>query len=278
MSRALSPRTVAAYQNVLKLAFPQHGLTFQEPSFESLDTRKISTWGNSALNQLKCAIRWWRKANAYPATLEPQLEEALAPRYVVSKQVYTPSEFEMEQLEKAANSSSPPTRAAVLLMLYLGLRVEEFYTLSRRTVERAAASHLMTFVRKGGAEASLDVTRVTGLLDDLLLMPARAPKGFVPVRPKKWERVGEIYSSGKKHAQYHVIRRMVRDTFAAAGLDKASPHKLRHAFATRMLRDGASPFIIQAALNHKNITTTQRYVHAGSADVAKYMRGPGEKK
>ena len=111
-----------------------------------------------------------------------------------------------------------------------------------------------------------------------LLIPARSSRGFVPVRPRKWEKVGQIYSAGKPHAQYQVIRRDVQNTFRAAGLEKASPHKLRHAFATRMLRDGASPFIIQAALNHKNITTTQRYVHAGSADVAKYMRGPGVKK
>lgn len=269
MSRPLSPRTLKAYQDVLALAFGPQDVV---PSFSYLDTKKISTWGNSALNQLKCAVRWYRKEHGLNPH-DPEIEKALAPRYVVEKQVYTPSEFEIESLEKAMTGAPTPTRAAVLLILYLGLRAEEFYSLTRRQVERATQSKLLTFKRKGGREASLDVSKVVPLFEDLLLIPAREPQGSTK-RPHKWERVGEVYSSGKPSAQYQVIRRCVQIATQAAGLGKLSPHKLRHAFATRMNRDGASPFIIQAALNHKNISTTQRYVHAGSADVAKFMRGP----
>lgn len=277
MNRPLSPRTLKAYNDVLKLAFGLFGP--ENPSINQLDIRKISTWGNSALNQLKCAVRWYRTSRGFPA-LDEAIEKALAPKYVVEKQVYTPSEFEMESLEKAAQIQLPQAKAAVLLILYLGLRVEEFYTLTRKQVERGVTTKLLTFKRKGGREASLDVTKVTPLLDDLLLMPARQERTtkVTTARPKKWETVGQVYSSGVSKSQYMVIRRMVSTTCVAAGLGKLSPHKLRHAFATRMNRDGASPFIIQAALNHKNIATTQRYVHAGSADVAKFMRGPGEKK
>lgn len=286
MNRPLSPRTLKAYQDVLALAFgvrlggfreqDQYPLLYQ---LDNLDTKRISTWGNSALNQLKCAVRWWRKSEGLNPH-DPEIEKALAPRYQVEKQVYTPSEFEMEALEKAAQIQLPQAKAAVLLILYLGLRVEEFYMLTRKQVERGVTTKLLTFKRKGGREASLDVTKVTPLLDDLLLMPARQERTVkvTTARPKKWETVGQVYSSGQPKSQYMVIRRMVSATCVAAGLGKLSPHKLRHAFATRMNRDGASPFIIQAALNHKNIATTQRYVHAGSADVAKFMRGPGEKK
>lgn len=278
MSRPLSPRTLKAYEHALFLAFsrdkPDNHL---EISIEHLDTKKISTWGNSALNQLKCAVRWWRK-NQGNSPHDEEIEKALAPRYVVEKQVYTPSEFEIESLEKAMDKALPPMRSAVLLILYLGLRAEEFYSLTRRQIERAVQSKLLTFKRKGGKEASLDVEKVTGLFDDLLLIPAKQKPGTTPTkRPHKWEVVGEVYSSGKPSSQYHVIHRYVTKAFKSAGLDAASPHKLRHAFATRMNRDGASPFIIQAALNHKNIATTQRYVHAGSKDVAKFMRGPGKK-
>lgn len=275
MNRPLSPRTVVAYEKVLKLVFDGHGYPatgISNVCIENLDVKRISTWGNSALNQLKCAVRWHRSLLGLNPH-DPEIEKALAPRYVVEKQVYTPSEFEIESLEKAMDSALPPMRAAVLLILYLGLRAEEFYSLTRRQVERATQSKLLTFKRKGGKEASLDVSKVTGLLDDLLLIPARLPPG-ASQRPHKWERVGEVYSTGKPTAQYQVIRRCIQVATEMAGLGKLSPHKLRHAFATRMNRDGASPFIIQAALNHKNIATTQRYVHAGSADVAKFMRGP----
>lgn len=268
-NRPLSPRTLEAYQQVLKLAFGLFGP--ENPCIDQLDTRRISTWGNSALNQLKCAVRWYRTSRGFPA-FDAEIEKALAPKYVVQKQVYTPSEFEMEQLERAANNSAPPARAAVLLMLYLGLRVEEFYSLKRRAVERAISSNLLTFTRKGGTEASLDVAGVSGILADLLAMPARGPRGVQPARTKKWETVGEIYSAATPHAQYQVIRDIVRRCFDQAGLEKMSPHKLRHAFATRMNRDGAPVFTIQAALNHKSVATTQKYVHAGVADVAKFMR------
>lgn len=261
---------------MLALAFPEHREGDARIDVTYLDTRKISTWGNSALNQLKCAVRWYRKQNGL-SPHDPELEKALASKYVVEKQVYTPSEFEIMELEGIAMLQPAPARSCVLLILYLGFRVEEFYSLTRKQVERCINTKLLTFTRKGGREASLDVSKVTGLFDDLLLLPARPPKGSTPQRASKWERVGEVYSAGTTVAQYQVIRRMVRDTFQAAGQSPMSPHKLRHAFATRMNRDGASPFIIQAALNHKNIATTQRYVHAGSADVAKYMRGPGEK-
>lgn len=277
-NRPLSPRTLKAYQDALVLAFPAHLAVVPDARapihIDFLDTRRISTWGNSALNQLKCAVRWHRKSLGL-SPHDEAIEKALAPRYQVEKQVYTPSEFEMEALEKAASFQLPPARAAVLLILYLGLRAEEFYTLTRKQVERGVTTKLLTFKRKGGKEASLDVTKVTGLLDDLLLMPAKIKPGSTPLRGKKWETVGQVYSSGLPKSQYMVIRSMVRKVTNAAGLGKLSPHKLRHAFATRMNRDGASPFIIQAALNHKNIQTTQRYVHAGSADVAKFMRGPG---
>lgn len=275
-TRALSPRTLKAYQDALDLAFVRVGAG-RDITFDHLDQKRISTWGNSALNQLKCAVRWWNRTHSRPVH-DAEIEKALAPRYAVEKQVYTPSEFEIGHLETLAMMQPPPARACVLLILYLGLRAEEFYSLTRRQVERAVQTKLLTFKRKGGREASLDVTKVTPLLDELLLIPARAKPGATPLRGKKWERVGEAYSSGQPKSQYMVIRRLVSGVCDAAGLGKLSPHKLRHAFATRMNRDGASPFIIQAALNHKNIATTQRYVHAGSADVAKFMRGPGEKK
>lgn len=298
MSRPLSPRTLKAYRDVLQLAFfgcccgnddqwlehtqdcskiPPDNVTRTFITAATLDTRLISTWSNSALNQLKCAVRRWRIEHAL-TPLDEEIEKALAPRYTIAKQVYTPSEFEMSQLQKAAQLQPAPTRAAVLLMLYLGLRVEEFYSLTRKQVERGVVTKLLTFKRKGGREASLDVSKVTGLLDDLLLQQAKPTRMGATVRPRKWERVGEIYSTGEPSAQYQVIRRGVQNTFKLAGLEKASPHKLRHAFATAMNADGASVFTIQAALNHKSVATTQRYVHAGSAEVAKFMRGPGEKK
>lgn len=266
--RPLAPSSVAAYEATLALAF-----CGEEPGPETLDVKRVSTWSNSSLNQLKCAVRWYRKSKGLQPKI-PALEDLLQPKYVVEKQVFTPSEFEIEKLEEIAEALPVPARSCILLLLYLGLRAEEFYSLTRRQVERAVTSSLLTFRRKGGREASLDSSKVQGILQDLLITPAYVLASLGPKpRPKKWETVGEIYSTGGPKSQYAIIRRIVTKACKTAGLAETSPHKLRHAFATRMNRDGASPFVIQAALNHKNIKTTMRYVHAGSADIAKFMRG-----
>jgi len=92
-------------------------------------------------------------------------------------------------------------------------------------------------------------------------------------RGVRWEIAGEILTSGTgSRSPYNRLRDLIAQTGKEAGLRGLRPHLLRHAFATRMNRDGAPIFTVQAALGHKNVATTQRYVHASAGDVEKYQR------
>jgi len=84
--------------------------------------------------------------------------------------------------------------------------------------------------------------------------------------------VGETLSSGQPISQYHVLHRLVQKVGDDAGIDALRPHKLRHAFATRMMRDGATLPVIQWMLGHSSPATTARYVHPGSMDAEKFVR------
>lgn len=65
------------------------------------------------------------------------------------------------------------------------------------------------------------------------------------------------------------LRMMLRQHARAAGLPQISPHALRRACATHMLRNGAHPVQIQLLLGHADLTTLSQYLRLTIQDIRK---------
>jgi integrase/recombinase XerC len=142
--------------------------------------------------------------------------------------------------------------AAVLALLYgSGLRVGEALALKRRDLPAAGRGDAITVIGKGNKPRMVPVlAQVTRLTDEYVALcpydlPAEGPL-FVGAR-------GGPLSP-------RVVQLAMARLRGALGLpDTATPHALRHSFATHLLARGGDLRAIQELLGHASLSTTQIY-------------------
>ncbi|MDX0496066.1 tyrosine-type recombinase/integrase [Sinorhizobium medicae] len=146
--------------------------------------------------------------------------------------------------------------AAVLTLLYgCGLRIAEALDLTPADFTETARSLRVT--GKGGK------TRIV----PLIAAAAEAVTTYRKLCPYHIE-AGEPIFRGARGAKLQpaIIQREMQKLRSALGLpDSATPHALRHSFATHLLAGGGDLRTIQELLGHASLSTTQVYTGVDSA-------------
>ena len=143
-------------------------------------------------------------------------------------------------------------RALFTLLYGCGLRIDEALGLNRRDAPQAGgAVGALVVTGKGRKQRVVPVLPVVaGAVADYL---AACPFGGAGDAPLFVGARGGRLNAG-------VAQRQMRRLRGALGLpESATPHALRHSFATHLLADGADLRTIQDLLGHASLTTTQRY-------------------
>ncbi len=151
---------------------------------------------------------------------------------------------------------------AVLLLLYgAGLRIAEALSLTGAALP---LGETLTVTGKRGK------TRVVPLLPQV----ARAVEAYVALCPWQAGQADPLFRGVKGGPlSAGLIRRAVQAARAALALPpSATPHALRHSFATHLLARGADLRAIQELLGHASLSSTQIYTAVDAAHLMDIYR------
>jgi integrase/recombinase XerC len=169
-------------------------------------------------------------------------------------------------VETAADTHDTPwiaaRDAAILTLLYgCGLRIGEALSLPRA---QAAMAETLMVTGKGGKQRVVPV----------LPMVRDAVSDYIAVCPFDPGPAGPLFVGARgKRLRPEIVQKAMRHLRARLGLpETATPHALRHSFATHLLGGGGDLRTIQELLGHASLSTTQRYTEVDSAHLAAIHR------
>jgi integrase/recombinase XerC len=270
--RRLSPKTLEAYARDVRqcLTFlSQHwGALVTLPRFAALEasdvrafmaSRRADDIGGRSLMRALAGLRSFGrfleqegkgKVGALSAIRAPKVGKSLPkPIQMAAAKRFT------EAGERAGENREPwiwARDAAVMALLYgSGLRISEALGLKRRDVPLPGAGDVLIVTGKGNK------TRMVPVLQNVLALI----QDYITMCPHPLPAEGPIFVGARGGPlKARIIQLTMERLRGALGLpDSATPHALRHSFATHLLTRGGDLRAIQELLGHASLSTTQIY-------------------
>ncbi|KQW17401.1 recombinase XerC [Afipia sp. Root123D2] len=270
--RRLSPKTLEAYERDLRqcLVFlsDHWGGVVSLKQFAAVETSDVRAFmsarrahdiGGRSLMRALAGLRSFGKfleregkgkVGALAAIRAPKIGKSLP------KPIQMQSAKQMTDADIRAGESREPwiwaRDAAVMALLYgSGLRISEALGLKRRDIPTPGEGDVITVTGKGNKTRMVPVLKtVLDLVQDYI---AVCPHALSADRPVFVGARGGPLSP-------RIIQLTMERLRGALGLpDSATPHALRHSFATHLLSRGGDLRAIQELLGHASLSTTQIY-------------------
>ncbi len=260
-----SEHTVRAYRRGMVLFFDwlitNHAMTTIEtitPAIVFAWRDELERWNVAAstrqlrLSAVKTFFSMMHRAGVVAEDPARSIEIPKWKRYP-AKPRPVPSVDDVAQMIDAAPAGSRD--AAVIEVLYgAGLRGCELRALDVDDVDLANAQ---VHVRRGKGGKSRVVP--------IGAAAVAALRAYIKNRRR--DNNGTLFTGRRRRAlSARTLRRIVSRSSRATGV-KFSPHRLRHAFATHLLQNGAALDEVRQLLGHAWLDTTQLYVHAEQRDL-----------
>jgi site-specific recombinase XerD len=272
VARGLSPLSIAAYEATLVQfrAWIEQRTALKSP--DRVNAREVLEYlehlrrerdnGAAAINRTVTILRSFYRAIVAMGHLDSRDNPLIAFPKIKATPRKLPIVLDLEEVERLiatpkANTVLGVRDRALLSLLYgTGIRASECASLREGRVDLRALT--VTVRGKGGHERTIPLHEEVALrLREYIQV--RGPQ--LPAAPFFRSRRGRALSRG---TIYERVRTLGRRARLAKPL---SPHRLRHTFASHLVRQGENLVTIRDLLGHRQITSTQIYLHVTAQDL-----------
>jgi len=272
VARGLRPLTRASYEASLKQFSEWIRVTRTDRPPDLVTARDVLEYlqhlreargnGDSAVNSAVVVLRSFYRAIVAMGYLEPSANPLAGFPTIKAVPRKLPVSLAPEQVTRLLAEPKTDTiiglrDGALLALLYgTGIRATECATLRCGQVDLVRLT--ITVNGKGGHERSIPLNPK---LADVLRNYAHARGPALPAAPFFRSRLGRPLC---RNAIYERVRTWGQRSRVGIPL---SPHRMRHTFATHLVRAGVGLVTIRDLLGHRQITSTQIYLHVTAEDL-----------